>query len=461
MTERGVERLEAQVPDSDPSAPRVPNAHLFRAGRQRMLLSVDAGLVHRIDDSLADALDLAMHYGDAERVALFMAAAGLSVGPAPAEQTPKSIRVRALSLAVAQKCNLGCTYCYAQEGNFGGPDSNMSHAVTEAAVDRVLEGAAPGETVTLAFLGGEPLANRSVLQSATRYAAEKAAAAGIRIAFALTTNATLVSAEDADFFDRYAFTITVSIDGLREAHDRLRPLRSGRGSYDRVVRGAKLLLVRSPRRCHVAARVTVTPRNLSLPEALDELVALGFDGVSFAPVLASPTGRDEMHRRELETMLAQMIECGRLFERRLAQGQVYPFSNMINMLRRIHQGNRDAYPCGAGGSYLGVSAEGGLFACHRFVDDDVGAMGDVNGGVDRAKQEQWLAARNVHAQEPCRTCWARYLCGGGCHHEAIRKGRPACDYIRGWLHYCLGVYGMLVADERPVVDRILGRQGRV
>jgi uncharacterized protein len=46
----------------------------------------------------------------------------------------------------------------------------------------------------------------------------------------------------------------------------------------------------------------------------------------------------------------------------------------------------------------------------------------------------------VHRQEPCRNCWARYMCGGGCHHEVIHRGRPACNYIRGWLHYCLQAY---------------------
>jgi uncharacterized protein len=162
-----------------------------------------------------------------------------------------------------------------------------------------------------------------------------------------------------------------------------------------------------------------------------------------------------MNAREFESMLAQMIECGRTFERRLADGNIYPFSNMINTLRRIHQGNQDAYPCGAGGGYLGVSAKGGLFACHRFVDDDAGAMGNVVDGVDRTKQRQWLSDRNVHVQEPCRTCWARYMCSGSCHHEVIHKGRPACDYIRGWLHYGLGVYGSLLRDNRPLLERVL------
>ena len=57
-----------------------------------------------------------------------------------------------------------------------------------------------------------------------------------------------------------------------------------------------------------------------------------------------------------------------------------------------------------------------------------------------------VRARHVHRQEPCRSCWARYLCGGGCHHEVISRGRPACDYIRGWLHYCLEAYLRLSSE---------------
>ena len=33
---------------------------------------------------------------------------------------------RALSLNVAQSCNLGCSYCYADEGEFGGSARRMS-----------------------------------------------------------------------------------------------------------------------------------------------------------------------------------------------------------------------------------------------------------------------------------------------------------------------------------------------
>jgi uncharacterized protein len=439
------------------SAPRVPNAHLFRAGTRHMLLSVTRGQIYEMDDILAQTIDRTMDYGDSDRVGQFLAAAGIFDSTVP-EQPPASVPVRALSLAVAQKCNLGCAYCYAQQGNFGGPDSSMSIEVAKAAVDRLLENAPPGEKVSLAYLGGEPLVSRFVLRAATEYAAKQAAAAGVEIAFALTTNATLLTEGDAEFFERYAFTITVSIDGVRETHNRLRPFKSGQGSYDRVVERSKLMLSRSPRLSHVTARVTVTPRNLRLQDTLDELIQLGFDGVLFSPVLSSPTGADQMDKSEFDAMLAQLIECGRAFERQLRDNNIYPFLNVISTLRRIHQQNRDAYPCGAGGGYLGVSSTGGLYACHRFVDDDLGAMGNVADGVDRPKQRRWLSDRNVHTQEPCRTCWARYLCSGGCHHEAIHRGRPACDYIRGWLHYCLSLYGTLLNDNPPLLGRILNPQ---
>ena len=53
----------------------------------------------------------------------------------PLSQPP----LKALSLAVAQKCNLGGTYCYAQEGSFGGFAKNMSWEVAKVAVERLFE----------------------------------------------------------------------------------------------------------------------------------------------------------------------------------------------------------------------------------------------------------------------------------------------------------------------------------
>ena len=133
----------------------------------------------------------------------------------------------------------------------------------------------------------------------------------------------------------------------------------------------------------VSARVTVTPRNLSLRRTLDTFIAAGFHSVGFSPMLSAPTGAGEMQSEDLELMLGEMIDCGREFERASRSGRRYPFANMVNAMREIHRGTHRPYPCGAGAGYLGVSAEGELSACHRFVGDEEGAMGSLDDGVDR------------------------------------------------------------------------------
>jgi uncharacterized protein len=348
---------------------------------------------------------------------------------------------------VAQKCNLGCTYCYAQQGGFGSPAKDMDLATAVRAIDLLIAQAGPGGRANLAFLGGEPMSNRQVVRETTRLAADRAQRAGVALTFSITTNGTLLTEADGDFFEEHGFAVTVSLDGPREAHDRLRPYKGGRGSFDRVMGNLQPLLVRQ-RRMQVSARVTVTPANLGLRRTLDLFIDQGFHSVGFSPMLSAPNGRGEMQASDLERMLGEMIDCGREFERQLVAGRRFPFANMVNLLREIHRGTHRPYPCGAGAGYLAVSADGELAACHRFVGDQEGAMGSLGGGIDRERRESWLAERHVHRQLPCQTCWARYLCGGGCHHEVIHRGRPACDYIRGWLHYGLEAY-LRLSDACP------------
>jgi uncharacterized protein len=421
------------------SAPRAPQAHLIESALGLHLFVADGSRLFDAEPDLFRRYGAAMARGDSDEIEGLLQQAGLDGPPliddAPLEPPP----VRALSLAIAQKCNLGCTYCYAQQGEFGAPAKNMALTDALRAVDLLVGDAEPGARLNLAFLGGEPLVNRPALQAATRKARELAEARGAKITFSITTNGTLLTEDDGRFFEDFGFAVTISLDGPREVHDALRPYKGGSGSFDATMRRVAPLL-RLQREMQVAARVTVTPSNLSLRRTLDTFVAAGFHSVGFSPMLSAPGGRGELQSDDLELMLGEMIDCGREYERRATLGERYPFANMVNAMREIHRGTHRPYPCGAGAGYLGVSADGELSACHRFVGDKDGAMGSLADGVDRTRQAEWLATRHVHRQEPCRSCWARYLCGGGCHHEVLHRGRPACDYIRGWLHYCLEAY---------------------
>ena len=422
---------------------------LFETSAGRHLFVADGSRIYDIDAATAAAVERALGDpgvagSDDVRAALGLAADGKRwIDGTPAAPPP----LHSISLNVAQACNMTCHYCYAEAGTFGGQARMMSPEVAEAAVDRLIAESEPGASVVLGFMGGEPLLNRALLHHATRYGARAAAASGRRMRFSLTTNATLLTEADAALFAEFPFTVQVSIDGDRRANDAARPMRGGGSSYERAVEAVRLM-TRVGRPRLLAARATVTPRTGDLLPILDHLIDLGFDEVGFAAVLVSPAPHYALAEADFPPFLERMIACGDVALRRLVAGERYPFGNFQTALHEIHRGSHRPYPCGAGAAYLSANAEGRLFACHRLVDDPGFAMGDVQRGSDRAARARHLAHRHVDSQAPCRDCWARYLCGGGCYHEVTRRGRPGCDYIRGWLAFCLGAYVELAA-ARP------------
>jgi len=421
-----------------------PDFRLFETEFGHHLFLVNGSRVYNVPEELIEELRTAQEQGTKTEI---LQAYGLTAAPYIDDEALLDPPLRAISLAIAQSCNLGCVYCYAQQGSFGGEARAMSRSAALGAIDLLLADAGAGERVQVTYLGGEPLANRELLRESAEYATTLAVRKGAEVRFSITTNGTLLTAEDGEFFERHGFAVTISLDGHGAMHDRLRPFKDGRGSYDRILSRLQPLL-QGQRRMQVSARVTVTPENLDLRNTLDTFTGMGFHSVGFSPMLSSPGSASEMGPADLAEMLRQMIDCGAEFERRVGQGDRYPFLNMANAMREIHKGTHRPYPCGAGAGYLGVSADGGLYACHRFVGDEAGKMGNLSGGIDREKRNGWLAERHVHFQSPCSECWARYLCGGGCHHEVLQRGRPACDYIRGWLDYCLHAYIRLL-ERRP------------
>lgn len=351
-------------------------------------------------------------------------------------QNPKTY---AISLAIAQKCNLGCSYCYASQGEFGEAAKKMDLKVAKQSIDFLLADKSEGDKVQISFMGGEPLMNRKGIYEATEYAIEKSVEKHVTVNFSITTNGTLLTEEDAVFFEKYGFAVTISLDGNKDEHDLLRPMKNGKGTFDIIMNKIKPLL-KMQNKMQVSARITVTSENLNVSSTLKEFIAMGFHSVGLSPLINANNHSNELTKEEQTHLLSEMIDCGLEFEKAVMKSEAFPFLNMINAFKEIKKQSHKPYPCGAGAGYLGVSANGELSACHRFVNNSAGEMGNLKEGIDAAKQNIWLDKRHVHNQNPCNTCWARYLCGGGCHHEVIDVGRTSCDYIRGWLTYCLQSY---------------------
>lgn len=359
--------------------------------------------------------------------------------------------VTAFSLNLAQICNMRCGYCYADHGRFGGDTANMSEETARLAIDGLVEMVPAGQTVMLGFMGGEPLIHRDLLRKTVRYAEERCRENAHPVRFSLTTNGTLVREDDARFFAEHSFHVTISVDGNASHHDRLRILHGGAGTYESVKRAVEFCRASGwPR--HLAGRSTLTPLSPRVVEIVDHLLDLGFDSAGVSPVVASPRPELAFREDQFETLADQMIEVGEKAKSGFEAGTRYRFSNFTSALAEIHRGACRFLPCGAAAGYLSVAADGRLYACHRMIANERFQMGDLAGGISDQARRAFLEPRHVDRVEPCRSCWARYLCGGGCHHEVSAAGRPACNYIRRWLEFCLRAYSELAATPAAFPD---------
>ena len=385
--------------------------------------------------------------------------------PAPAPLDPAAIPLGTLVLEAAQACNLRCTYCYAGGGSYGGAARVMPPELARRAARYLVESSGERESVTLVLFGGEPLLNLAALKAAVLEGEAAARACGKRFVVSLTTNGTRFTPEVLDFLSAHPISISVSIDGPPDLHDANRryPGAKGGGTYADIVAGLDLLRARLPR--PPAARVTLTPDQWGrVPEVFDHLKGLGFLEVGIAP--ASPVTAEFLPTPEQdETLFTGFAELARRFAREAAEGRVLPFSNLLDVLGRLHLGQVKSAPCGAGLGYLALDTEGRFFLCHRLAGVERFRVGDLDAGIDHAKIAACLAAQAAPRQDACSACWARSLCAGGCHHENhVRENDlgqapgGSCDFIRRWLELGIRVYADLCRDPDNPVLAFLGRR---
>jgi uncharacterized protein len=412
-----------------------PMARRFRSAVGEHLLVIPFSRLFDLSGNDPESFDDDSEFGST----LIAALAKPSGDEASLEQVPEP-NPQNLSLNVSSTCNLSCGYCYAARGSFGGAQpATMQWPTARAAIDRLLTQAERARPVTIGFLGGEPFANRPLIHRCVEYAVSEAARLHFDIRFSVTTNGTLLRPSDVELLRRHPFAVTVSLDGGAQVHDAQRPrFADGAASWPLAVSRLAGLLD-TPGLARLNARATVTRHNMDLRERLEAIASLGFADIGFSPLRVGPASAGPLTGEDWRVYLSAMIDVARLEIERAKRGLSVRLGNLTVALRQIHAGASTPYPCGAGGGYFSVAADGRWYACHRAIGDKAYELGS-NAGLDHARRRAFIAARHVHAQTDCRSCWARYLCAGGCHQEAAARTASSCDFIRGWLDFCLKTY---------------------
>ncbi|MGE0787763.1 MAG: radical SAM protein [Sandaracinaceae bacterium] len=141
-----------------------------------------------------------------------------------------------VALILTHRCNLACGYCYAGEHH----KTDLDDSVLQRGVDLLFsDGSGRAQ---LSFFGGEPFLNFDAMQRAVELAEARARSAGAQLTIQCTTNGSLLREEHVRFLTKHGVHVTVSIDGVREAHDHNRPCAGGKPSFDQVHGGLRRLL---------------------------------------------------------------------------------------------------------------------------------------------------------------------------------------------------------------------------
>ena len=327
--------------------------------------------------------------------------------------------VSTLCLNVAQDCDLDCRYCFAKGGTYGKGKARMPNEVARKAVDFIVENSGSLRKLTLCFFGGEPLLNFPVIQETVDYSLRRGRESGKDFRFNITTNGTKLTRDVREFLARNGFSVIFSIDGPKEIQDKMRPFNDGTGSYDVVSRNLRELIKDAGKiRFDYSIRATYTRRHHDISRIALHLVNMGCHDISVEPAVLRHDDI-EIRARDLPEIKDEYSQFARLYINEIKKGRYFSFFHFRHTMDQAFRATRNLTQCGAGSGYLVVSSDGDIYPCHRFVGKDEYFMGDVFDGIDRPDIRNLFNSAHVNNKRKCLRCWARYICGGGCHAYAI------------------------------------------
>ena len=187
--------------------------------------------------------------------------------------------MRKINLLVIQPtpfCNIDCRYCYLP--------NRSSKAVVERATlvnlfSQVFQSGWARDRLTVIWHAGEPMVMPIGFYRDAFELVAQLKPAELSLTHAFQTNGTLIDDEWCEFLLDARVNVGVSIDGPKRVHDRNRVTRAGRGTFDKTIRGIRLL-----RKHGVPFHVitVLSTESMDAPrEMFDFYVSEGIDHVCF------------------------------------------------------------------------------------------------------------------------------------------------------------------------------------
>lgn len=350
-----------------------------------------------------------------------------------------------LDLFVTHRCNLRCDYCFLGQGN---AQDDISLEVARASIDLLIRSSRNSTDLTLTLFGGEPLLRKDLMRDILALASAKCDEHGKKLHVACTTNGLLLDEEAIELSQQYGFLYLLSIDGIREVHDRHRRTRSGAGSFDRLARKIAFLKARQG---WLGAKMTVAPdAMMSLAQGVRELYDMGIR--QFLIGLACEAQWTAEQLAAIKEQYREVLDfC-------LATRAMKLPIKISGEEGGLLQEAKDSWGCSAGIHGFSVDASGRIYPCARHVGLPDCVVGEVaTGKLDLEVVRALNDTRGV-VRFKCLHCELGAYCRGGCpasNQAATRSpywpGEVTCALTKALveLYKEAPKYGTLILGREP------------
>lgn len=410
--------------------------HQYKNNGYNIVLDVNSGIVHVVDDVVYDVIPLfeeksleeikeilESKYSDTEIAEAYaeikeLADQEVLFTKDIYEEYIDSFKnrqtvVKAMCLHIAHDCNLACKYCFAEEGEYKGRRALMSFEVGKKALDYLVKNSGSRKNLEVDFFGGEPLMNWDVVKQLVEYGRSLEEQYNKKFRFTLTTNGVLLNDEIIEYANKEMANVVLSVDGRKEIHDMMRPTRNGKGSYDIVMPKFKQV-AESRNQMNYYVRGTFTRNNLDFSKDVLDLADQGFEQISVEPVVAQPTESYAIREEDLPKIFEEYDKLAAELAKRKKEGRGFNFFHFMIDLSGGPCVAKRLSGCGSGCEYLAVTPWGDFYPCHQFVGEEKFLMGNVDEGITKPEIREEFKNCNVYSKEKCKTCFAKFFCSGGC-----------------------------------------------
>lgn len=462
--------------------------HLYKNNGYNMVLDVNSGSIHVVDDVVYDVLELLNEAEDRRKEEGFrqeitdkmLAKYGVDITAEDMKDVFEDLDeleengtlftvdvykegvidfkkrqtvVKALCLHIAHDCNLACRYCFAGEGEYKGDRSLMSLEVGKKALDFLVANSGNRRNLEVDFFGGEPLMNFDVVKELVAYGRELEKTHDKHFRFTLTTNGVLLRDDVIEFANKEMDNIVLSIDGRKEVHDHMRPFKNGKGSYDFILdKFKKVAESRNQQKYYV--RGTFTHYNLDFVKDVLSLADEGFEQISVEPVVAGPEEPYAIREEDIPQICEGYDELAKEMLKRKKEGRGFNFFHYMIDLSGGPCVYKRLSGCGSGTEYLAVTPWGDLYPCHQFVGEEEFCLGNVDDGIVNTEMRDTFKLCNVYAKEECRNCFAKFYCSGGCaanayhcHQDINKPYEIGCELQRKRVECAIMLQAAYAEDE--------------